>query len=419
MKKQELLNVISKHYLYSGDFNGYPSEKINGFEVSELISLIKEGKVSVLTDNDDINIHINRRNCFSSKQDQIDVVIKGGLFTAYPTPEYLKTLDIREEKPFTRMLAYGAEQFRILYFAVDVLELYVNNPLYQIWDSGYRSSISVRNCKMLGKDILHSELVKDFGVAYPREGLRDHDRAIGVFLRDLAKLNYVAQCKWRGFLLQDQTEFLINGSFANNLLYGDWVKGYWIFDALLDEIKLINEMCNSIGIPPLFCKEYLRENNELIGYRIILIPTLKNYYEFVSALEKIVVNNLNFKTFQSKAALIKPVARKKDNGMDKGSIEMLEDWFLANYFSFNPNGFENFKKYISNTFRKIRKIRQIPAHELYNNQHDKTVYRQQNELIEEVFHAVRDLRMMFGKHPATALVNIPERLNDEENIVIY
>ena len=57
-------------------------------------------------------------------------------------------------------------------------------------------------------------------------------------------------------------------------------------------------MCNSIGIPQLFRKEYSRENQELIGYRIILIPSLKNYYEFVSALEKIVLNNLSFVTFQ-------------------------------------------------------------------------------------------------------------------------
>ena len=419
MRKQELLNIITEYYLNSGDFNGIPSNNISAYDVSDLISLIKEDKVSILADYDDINIYINRRNCFSSKQDQIRVVLTGEVFAVYPTPKYLKTRNILENNPFTRMLAYGAEQLRVLYFAVDVLELYVNNPLYRILDCGYRSSISVQDCKMAGKDILHSEWVNDFGVAYPRKEPRDCDRAIGVFLRDLSKLNYEAQCKWRGFLLRDQTAFLINGGFVENLIYGNWVSGYWIFDALLDEIKLINEMCASIGIPPLFCKEYSREHEELIGYRIILIPSLKNYYEFVSALEKIVVNNLNFKTFQREAALIKPIDRKKDNGISKGSIEMLEEWFSVNYFSSNPKGYEMFKEYISSVFRKIRRIRQIPAHELYNNQHDKTVYRHQNELIEEVFRAIRDLRMMFSKHPAAVSVIIPEQLKDEENIVIY
>ena len=42
-----------------------------------------------------------------------------------------------------------------------------------------------------------------------------------------------------------------------------------------------------------------------------------------------------------------------------------------------------------------------------------------NELIEEVFRAIRDLRMMFSKHPAAVSVIIPEQLKDEENIVIY
>ena len=192
-----------------------------------------------------------------------------------------------------------------------------------------------------------------------------------------------------------------------------------MFDALLAEIKLINAMCSSIGIPPLFRNEFSRDNQELIGYRIILIPSLKNYYEFVSALEKIVVNNLNYDTFQKDAKYIKRIERKKTDGTPKGSIEMLEEWFLVNYFTNNSYGYEMFNKYISGTFRKIRRIRQVPAHELYDNEHDKSLYSKQNELINEVYRTVRDLRMMFGKHPSARSVDIPSELNDEDNIVIY
>ena len=98
---------------------------------------------------------------------------------------------------------------------------------------------------------------------------------------------------------------------------------------------------------------------------------------------------------------------------------MLEEWFAVNYFSANPHGYDMFKQYISGTFRKIRKIRQVPAHKLYDNAHDKTVYRQQNELIEEVYSAVKDLRMMFSKHPKAKMVEIPDELREEKNIVIY
>lgn len=419
MNKQELLGYVTDYYINSGDFNGAPNYNMPPFKMADLVELIEENRVSILSNNDDINMHINRCNCFAEKAVQIEAVQNSQAYTIYPTAEYLATLDIREEKPFTAMLTRGAEQFRILYFAVDVLELYVNNPQYAIWDCGYRGNICIKDWDATQEDALYSEYIQDFGIAYPREEPHDRDRAIGVFLRDLAKLNYEAQCKWRGFLLRDQDEFRVNYGFIKNLLYADWVTEYWIFDALLNEIRVINSMCKSIGLPELFCNEYSREHQELIGYRIILIPTLRNYYEFVSALEKIVVNNLNFDTFQKVTQLIKPVDRKKEDGLFKGSIEMLEEWLEVNYFSANPHGYDMFKQYISGTFRKIRKIRQVPAHKLYDNAHDKTVYRQQNELIKEVYSAVKDLRLMFSKHPKAKAVPIPDELKDEKNIVIY
>ena len=419
MNKQELLRYVTDYYLNSGDFNGTPNYNMPPFEIADLVELIEENRVSILTNNDDINMHINRRNCFAEKSVQIKAVQITQAYAIYPTPEHLATLDIHEDKPFTAMLARGAEQFRIMYFAVDILELYVNNPQYAIWDCGYRGNICIQDWEAAQKDALHAEYIQDFGIAYPREEPHDRDRAIGVFLRDLSKLNYEAQCKWRGFLLRDQDEFRVNYGFIKNLLYADWVTEYWIFDALLNEIKVINAMCKSIGLPELFCNEYSREHQELIGYRIVLIPTLRNFYEFVSALEKIVVNNLNYDTFQKAAQYIKPIERKKEDGLLKGSIEMLEEWFAVNYFSANPHGYDMFKQYISGTFRKIRKIRQVPAHKLYDNAHDKTVYRQQNELIEEVYSAVKDLRMMFSKHPKAKMVEIPDELREEENIVIY
>lgn len=419
MNKKELLKYITDYYVKSKEFNGISVYNLPPFNVEDLAALIDADYVRVLSENNDINIHINRNNFFSPKTEQLQAIQSSQKYTIYPTPKHLSKLSIHEKKPFSEMLARGAEQYRVLYFSVDVLELYVNNPQYTIRDDGYRGNICIENGDESLDDPIHSEWIKHFGVAYPSKEPRDRDRAIGVFLRDLSKLNYEAQCKWRGFLLRDQTEFRVNGGFIRNLMYGDWSTGYWIFDAVLDEIKVINAMCRSIGLPQLFCKEYSREQQELIGYRIILIPSLKNYYEFVSALEKIVVNNLNYDTFQKVAPHIKPIERRKEGGSLKGSIEMLEEWFSVNYFSINPYGDEMFRKSISHAFRTIRKIRQIPAHMLYDNKHDKTVYKQQNELIAAVYYALKDLRMMFSRHPRSSAVVVPDELQDETNIVVY
>ena len=419
MNKQELLRSITNYYLESGDFNGIYVKQLPSFDRADLKSLIEEDCVSILTENDDINIFINRRNCFPDKSIQIETAMSRNDYTIYPTVTHLSTVDIRESKPFTDMIAHGAEQFRILYFAVDVLELYFNNPMYSIWDGGYRGTVFINDGAVFQEDQIHSEYIKDFGVAYPRSIPHDSDRAVAVFLRDLSKLNYEAQCKWRGFLLSDQSAFIVNKGFITNLLFGEWVTEYWVFDALLEEQKVINAMCDAIQLPKLFRNEYTRESKELIGYRIVLLPSLKNYYDFVEALEKLLVNNINYKTFQKKALYIKPIDREKENGQLKGSIEMLEEWFSINYFSSNPKGNDVFKELISGVFRKVRRIRQIPAHELYDNKHDKTVYRLQNEMIVEVYHAVKELRLMFGRHPLAKGVQVPSELKDERNIVVY
>ena len=178
MDKNELLNYITERYLTSYDFNGIAIYNMPSFDTEDLVSLIREGLVFVIADQDDINIHINRYNCYSDKESQIAFVRSGNGFAIYPSITHLATLDIREEKPFTAMIARGAEQYRVMYFAVDALELYVNNPQYIIWDCGYRGNICVRD--NASEDVLHSEFIKDFGVAYPRTDPKDRDRAIGV-----------------------------------------------------------------------------------------------------------------------------------------------------------------------------------------------------------------------------------------------
>ena len=125
------------------------------FDNEDLVSLIMSEQLFIITDNDDTNIHINRYNSYSDKETQIAFVRKNGGYAIYPTTAYLATLGIREDKPFTAMIAHGAEQFRVMYFAVDVLELYVNNPQYIIWDCGYRGNICLRDNS--NEDLLHSE----------------------------------------------------------------------------------------------------------------------------------------------------------------------------------------------------------------------------------------------------------------------
>ena len=131
MNKQELLEYVTDYYLKSGDFNGTPSYNMPPFDKTDLIALIEADCVNVLSNNDDINMYINRCNCFAEKAEQIKTVQKMQDYTIYPTPKHLATLDIRQAKPFTEMLARGAEQFRIMYFAVAILMISESRRLFR------------------------------------------------------------------------------------------------------------------------------------------------------------------------------------------------------------------------------------------------------------------------------------------------
>lgn len=91
----------------------------------------------------------------------------------------------------------------------------------------------------------------------------------------------------------------------------------------------------------------------------------------------------------------------------------------TNYFSFNKESEKAFKKYVTSTLRKIRQIRQVPAHVLYSNQYDKSFYRQQNELIEETYQSIKQLRFIFQNHPANKNITEPDILKNEDDIVLY
>lgn len=418
MDKRELLDKITTHYLHSCDFNGITLHDLPAFDLRDLEQLIKDGDVFILSESNNLNIFINCLNLFGTPTEQIERLHSRRMYAIYPSPQHLGTRDIREEKPFTEMLAKGMEQLRVLYFSPDALEIYANDPRYTFQDHGYGGTIF---CNDTGEadDPIHSEYIKDFGVAYPTTPPYDRDRAIGIFLRDLSKLNLEAQYKWRGFLLKDQEAFRVNGGFVDNLIYGRWVTSHWIFDSLLEEIKYINVLCKNIGIPPMFNKEFSRDSQELIGYRIVLIPSLKNYYEFVSALEKIVIHNINCRSFLVAAPYIHPIDRNDDQGNPKGTLVMLEEWMNQNYCSSNPAVKEKFKAEVIDTLRLVRKIRQAPAHELYSNKHDKTLYKQQNELISKLYDALMIIRIILNNHPRNKGVTEPESLRDPQNIAIY
>lgn len=107
MNKQELLDKITNHYLNSGDFNGIANTGLEYSSIQDLDELILENKIFALSQRNELNIYINRLSNILPKEKQIEALHNEGLVALYPTKEHLSTVNITEEKPFTKMLAKG------------------------------------------------------------------------------------------------------------------------------------------------------------------------------------------------------------------------------------------------------------------------------------------------------------------------
>jgi len=413
MKKETVLNEIIKHYIKSHDFNGLPVYNMKYYDYNILCELIDEGLIEVLSEKEVINPHIKGFyfNIPVDRQKE-NISMRTNYSVLYPTRKALESVPLDYTKPYSVLMQKGEKQFKIIYFNIEILERYVNNPKFVIMDNGYRGNIYVKD-EYIDDKTIEDEYIKDFGMAYI-DG-KHLERAVGVFVCDLAKLSSQKQMLWKGFELPNQKKCKINAGFVDNLIKGEWVMETWIFHAIIEEMKVINEQCEHMGIPKLFNKTFGTHYSEMPeGFRNILLPTLKNYYDFVLVLEKIIVHNISYKTFQKDAPHIGSIDRKDKSGKDKGSLVMFEEWL-----SKNIRTQENLTDLIIKPLKNIRNIRQKPAHELTSNEYDVTLYQKQFNLMNDTYTAIRAIRLFFANHPLAKDVKVPEHLVSGKSIVNY
>lgn len=406
MNKSELLDTIIEFYLSSGDYNGLPIYNIPDYDFRRMKELIEEGQVEAISENDVFNPHIRGFTLNLSVEKQIENAKNiQGHTCFYPTEKALANRKPNYKKPYTDLLESGIPQLHIIFFDIEILERYINNPKYIILDNGYRGTIFLKDEYYSIDSGEEYENIRDYGMAYV-QGTKKK-RAIGVFAVDLAKLSAKVQMMWKAFELENQNECKVAPGFIKNLIYGEWVTDYWIFHALIEEMIVINKQCLAMEIPKLFHHEYGTDYYSMPeGYRTILLPTMKNYYDFVLVVEKMVIHNISVKAFLKDSFKISSIDRKDENGKDKGSLAMLGEWLHKNIRNTNFD----IDDVILKPLRKVRKIRQIPAHELSSNSYDLDVYEKQDDLIKELYEAVSAIRSLFMCHPATRNVEIPEYL---------
>jgi hypothetical protein len=188
------------------------------------------------------------------------------------------------------------------------------------------------------------------------------------------------------------------------MVVGEWFDCTSVFSAFSAQLKCINQVCELMSRSHLF-KNDLSNDARPREFGFLLRPTSKEFNGFVHLLDKLISENINFAFFQNEVELDEEI-RRRDGRLEvrpKGSITILAEWLQKNFHAENEAPIEA----MFTTFKKIRKMRQKPAHTTRENIFDEAYFEQQIELMRETYEAVSILRNAFCLYPAAVRQNIP------------
>lgn len=406
-KEQVLLAHITNFYLNSSDFNGIPTHQLfsdlgyseRGIKV-KLRELIQNELVGIVYSDVAINPHILRFG-FESPEDQIAKLDTEAVTQScvYPRKKQLAEVIDRSQYadvPFTLEMALGEPQLSHRSFDLSVLEFYRNDPRYLYDNNDVSGHIYARGeySDDAAEAMSESDQVflQSFGFSYDD----DLNRAVAVYLRYLSDLSPEHQRIWKAKELSGN--YLLHPDYYRNTIIGDWGERIPIFDAFLGELRLINQMAEAMGRETLFRNdfgEYGEDKPKEFGF--LIRPTLKEFNDFVLLLDKMLSDNINKKFFGNDIEFTSEHERK-DGRLEvsnKGTLQILDEWIRESY---QTDDWEPWEHSIS-TFRRVRRLRQKPAHAIKDNEFDQNYLHEQRELIVAAFDGLRNLRMMLENHP--------------------
>ncbi len=413
LDRTKVLDSITTFYLESHDFNGYPVYKLkedyrlSDSEAKVLIEeLVSSGQVDVTLTG---NTHIKPFNIpdTTAQIAGLEALEFSEHFCLYPKPKNLSKLpelNKYNDRPYTKALAMGQGQLEYRTFDLSVLEHYRNDPRYLYETDSIHGNISVRDAfyESSAMEERDQVILSSFGFAYDDE----MNRAVAVYLRYLSELSPEHQQIWRAKELA--ATYKLHPDYFRTTILGEWGTRIPIFDAFIAELTIINEMTERMNMPPMFRHTYSEERPREFAF--LLRPTLAEFNRFVLLLDKMMSDNLN-KRFFSAASIPLEDEEERPGGKvvvtPRGTIALLEAWMRRYFRPADPKPVEK----IFAAFRKVRKIRQQPAHKVDEDAFDQQHFKNQRQLIIEAYDAVRHIRQALANHPLVQ--RNPPRIQEE------
>lgn len=424
----DLLRRITEFYLKSGDFNGILVTDLlrasQPFSLETIKALVRRGLVEVYSSVYD-NPHIKRLPA-SEVQPQLEFLeaIDSQSVCLYPSVKHMRrTLPgrVHRNKPFSRFLDLGHAQLEPIFFQLAVLDRYQADPRYYFRFDGLNGHISVKESHYRKPEMGKADkvMLETFGLGTDSKG----HRVVVSFPRYLASLSARHQQHWQSYRVIGKCKMERN--YALRGWYGHWTDGVSIYEALLQEICHINKMCQMIGLPDLFRRDYSAESREYEasgrleepkGFGLLMVPTKKHYLDFAAVLDKIISENLNRDFFAAQGLQLEEQTVK--NGQiipdHKGTLRLLEEWITKRIRMKEIDGPATIVK----PLKEVRQLRQGPAHKFVNDEFSIKYQTAKEKLILDVYISVSNIRMFFQTHQKAQGYQFPDYLK-AENIVIF
>ena len=419
MTEGKILDEIAHSFIRSAGGNGY-----NGIVAARLLKitddpkhlkgeiadLIQQDRISAVFSKTSVNIHIKRMPDLP-KANQIEL-LDGEELSAiclYPSAaEVSERVDLTEwqDRPFSKALLLAEPQLAYRAFEMGALERYATDPRYHFEFDDYMGWMSVGDEHF--RDDEHPERDK---ISLQTFGLGFDERRIPhiiVFLRYLSDLSPEHQQYWHSYLVSH--EVLMCEPYYQCSIQGEWWENRSIRYAIAEELRLIRELTEAIWGQSLF-----RTSDDVgipIGLNSFLRPTNENFNRFTMSLDKLLSESIDRSFFNGKCTLETETERSdgKVEVTRKGTLSLLQEWLLSEIVWDDP---DDFVRVVIKPLRRIRKLRQTPAHSFTSDDFSLEYYEKRKQLLGEVLNSLSNIRLVLAKHPKASSVTISDWLDSD------
>lgn len=389
----DICKTVVGYYLESDRFNGSPIK--DSWDQAVIQSHIEAGEIEVVGPGIFPNPHIKPFSGIPVDRQLEEFASNPSECCLYPGKPLLEKVVKDSDyagRPYTKRVALGGGQLDGVYFDISVLEQYRNDPRYYYWVDDINGQICIKDehYESNAVDERDKVLLETFGFGFNDS----YERCVVSLLWYISTLSNEHQQIWAAKELLG-SDFKMHPDYYRNNIVGDWGERLPICEAFVMELSVINKMAKMINSENLFRKDYSEARPKEFAF--LIRPTLSAFNSFVLLLDQMMSDNINKKFFADEIS--DEYDHERDDGKvevrKKGTIAILEEW-VDRYFRPQDDGPI---KEMKAAFRKVRKLRQKPAHSVQEDAFDQKYIKDQRKLILDAYGAVRTLRQILANHP--------------------